>query len=64
MHAGPQLLFAASRHKFWVIGGNNFVKKTVQKCFKCCRFSGKIRQQIIGDLLEQRFHADFPSQVY
>lgn len=60
MHAGPQLLLATSRHKFWVIGGRNLARKTVHKCIKCCRFSGKIRQPIMGDLPEQRFHTDFP----
>lgn len=60
MHAGPQLLLATSRHKFWVIGGRSLARKTVHGCVKCCRFSGKTNQPIMGNLPEQRLHADFP----
>ncbi|XP_045498174.1 uncharacterized protein LOC123696164 isoform X2 [Colias croceus] len=60
MHAGPQLLLATLRHKFWVIGGRNLARKTVQRCIKCCRFSGRIIQPIMGNLPEQRLHAEFP----
>ncbi|XP_063388444.1 uncharacterized protein LOC134674335 isoform X2 [Cydia fagiglandana] len=60
LHGGPQLLLANSRHKIWVIGGRNLARKTVQKCIKCCRFSGKPRQPRMGDLPEPRIHAEYP----
>ncbi|KAL0881752.1 hypothetical protein ABMA27_001541 [Loxostege sticticalis] len=60
LHAGPQLLLATSRHKVWVLGGRNLARKIVHDCIKCCRFSGKVKQPIMGNLPEQRLHADYP----
>lgn len=60
MHCGPQLLLSITRHKFWIIGGRNLARKTVHRCVKCCRFSGKTHQPIMGNLPKQRLYADFP----
>ncbi|KAL0881931.1 hypothetical protein ABMA27_001690 [Loxostege sticticalis] len=60
LHAGPQLLLATIRHKFWILGGRNLARKVVHGCTKCCRFSGKVKQPIMGNLPPQRLHADFP----
>lgn len=60
MHAGPQLILSTSRHKFWIISGRNLARKVVHSCIKCCRFSGKVRQPIMGNLPKERLHAEFP----
>lgn len=60
MHAGPQLLLSNIRHKFWALNGRNLSRKTVHNCVTCCRFSGRITQPIMGNLPEQRLHADYP----
>lgn len=60
LHAGPQLLLATIRHKYWPIGGRNLARKTVHNCITCCRFAGKIVQPIMGNLPEQRVHIDYP----
>lgn len=60
LHAGPQLLLATLRHKFWIINGRNLTRKITHDCVKCCRFSGKTYQPIMGNLPEPRLHAEFP----
>ncbi|XP_073964467.1 uncharacterized protein [Choristoneura fumiferana] len=60
LHAGPQLLLATIRHKYWPIGGRNLARKTVHNCITCCRFAGKSVQPIMGNLPEQRVHIDYP----
>lgn len=60
IHGGPQLLTASTRHKYWTIGARNLSRKIVHNCVKCCRFSGKSIQPIMGNLPEQRLHADYP----
>lgn len=60
LHAGPQLLLATLRHKFWIINGRNLARKTTHDCIKCCRFSGKTYQPIMGNLPEPRLHGGFP----
>lgn len=60
MHAGPQLLLSTTRHKMWVIGGRNLARKLFRNCITCCRFSGRTKQPIMGNLPEQRLHAEYP----
>lgn len=59
MHAGPQLLLANLRHKYWAIGGRSLARKTTHDCITCCRFSGHSPQPIMGNLPEERLHAEF-----
>lgn len=60
MHAGPQLLLSTLRHKFWIIGGRNLVRKITHECHKCCRFAGRTNQPIMADLPKERLHSQFP----
>lgn len=60
MHAGPLLLLATVRHKYWAIGGRNLAKKVVHSCVKCCRFNEKIIQPVMGNLPKQRIELEFP----
>lgn len=60
LHAGPQLLLATLRHKYWIINGRNLTRKVTHACIKCCRFSGRTFQPIMGNLPEERLHAEYP----
>lgn len=59
LHAGPQLLLSHIRQAFWPISGRNLARKTTQSCVTCKRFKGKIITPIMGQLPEQRLHANF-----
>ncbi|XP_055590511.1 uncharacterized protein LOC129758539 [Uranotaenia lowii] len=50
MHAGPQLLLASVRQKFWPLGGRSVAKQIVHKCIKCFRSRPTPIQQLMGDL--------------
>lgn len=62
MHAGSQLMLAMLRQRFWIIGGRNLTRKIARTCVTCCRFNSKGIQPIMGDLPNERLHADFPFQ--
>lgn len=54
LHAGPQLLLASLRDRYWFISGRNLAKKIVHKCIRCFRFNAKNVQAIMGDLPKAR----------
>lgn len=60
LHAGPQLLLASIRHKYWAIGGRNLARKTVHSCITCVRFSGKAIQPQMANLPKQRIQGEYP----
>lgn len=59
-HAGPQLLLANIRQSYWVLGGRNLSKKTVNLCTKCNRFKAQAVQPIMGQLPATRTQLEFP----
>ncbi|XP_055632364.1 uncharacterized protein LOC129772870 [Toxorhynchites rutilus septentrionalis] len=50
LHAGPQLMLATIRQKFWIIGGRNLVRRTYHQCHTCFRNKPVLVQQSIADL--------------
>lgn len=50
LHAGPQLLLAVIRTRFWILSGRDAVRKFVKCCIKCFRASPSSANQIMGDL--------------
>ncbi|XP_022829237.1 uncharacterized protein LOC111358355 [Spodoptera litura] len=60
LHAGPQLLLATLRHKYWIVNGRNLCRKITRDCICCLRFAGKTYQPIMGNLPLQRLQADYP----
>lgn len=60
MHAGPQLLLATLRHKFWTIGGRSLARKITRECVTCCRFAGRSIQPIMANLPKERVESDYP----
>jgi hypothetical protein len=50
LHAGPQLLIASLRQRYWIIGARNIVRDFVRKCVVCCRHRASVTQQMMGSL--------------
>ncbi|GFW55679.1 integrase catalytic domain-containing protein [Trichonephila clavipes] len=61
LHAGPQLLQAALREKFWILSARDAVRRVVRICISCFRNRPKFAEQIMGDLPESRV---CPSSVF
>ncbi|GFY54262.1 integrase catalytic domain-containing protein [Trichonephila inaurata madagascariensis] len=61
LHAGPQLLQAALREKFWILSARDAVRRVVRRCNPCFRNRPRFTEQIMGDLLESRV---CPSSVF
>lgn len=63
LHAGPQLLLASMREKFWPIGGRYIAKNTVRQCIKCFRHNAKSPDVIMGNLPSHRVQPKPPFDV-
>ncbi|GFV15973.1 integrase catalytic domain-containing protein [Trichonephila clavipes] len=61
LHAGPQLLQAALREKFWILSARDSVRRVVRRYISCFRNRPKFAEQIMGDLPESRV---CPSSVF
>ncbi|GFW07384.1 integrase catalytic domain-containing protein [Trichonephila clavipes] len=61
LHAGPQLLQAALREKFWIISARDAVRRVVRRCISCFKNRPRFAEQIMGDLPESRV---CPSSVF
>ena len=54
LHAGPQLLLAAIRQMYWIVGARDLIRRFVHKCVTCRRQRAETLQQIMGSLLTDR----------
>ena len=63
LHAGPQLLLASTRERYWPIGGRNLAKQIVRKCIKCFRVTPRAINPLMGQLPEVRTMQSFPFEV-
>ncbi|GFX16528.1 integrase catalytic domain-containing protein [Trichonephila clavipes] len=61
LHAGPQLLQASLREKFWILSTRDAVRRVVKRCISCFRNRPRLAEQIMGDLPESRV---CPSSVF
>ena len=50
LHAGPQLLLATLRQKFWILGGRNLAKSVFHHCHTCFLSKPTLVQQSTADL--------------
>ncbi|XP_055600806.1 uncharacterized protein LOC129749761 [Uranotaenia lowii] len=50
LHAGPQLLLATVRLKFWPLGGRGVARQVVQKCHTCFKARPTPIQQFMAEL--------------
>ncbi|XP_058817789.1 uncharacterized protein LOC131681097 [Topomyia yanbarensis] len=63
LHAGPQLLLATLRQKFWILGGRNLVKSVFHRCHTCFRSKPTLVQQSTADLPASRVSPTRPFSV-
>ncbi|XP_055902292.1 uncharacterized protein LOC129938643 [Eupeodes corollae] len=49
-HAGPQMVLAAVRNRYWPIGGLQLTRTIVSKCIWCFRMHSKLISQFMGSL--------------
>lgn len=55
LHAGPQLLLANLRERYWILSARNLVRKIVHDCLKCFKVKPEVNvKYLISDLPEQR----------
>jgi hypothetical protein len=50
LHAGPQLLLAVVRQRFWPLGGRNVARRVIHQCVRCFRAKPNHIEQQMGDL--------------
>ncbi|XP_055588837.1 uncharacterized protein LOC129741155 [Uranotaenia lowii] len=60
LHAGPRLTIEALRQKFWIVRGQNIVKKVIRQCTKCFRRNPKILSQPVSELPVCRVEQNYP----
>jgi len=53
-HAGPQLLMASLREKYWIPRIRDVVKTVIRHCLTCYKFKVKASQQLMGQLPSTR----------
>ena len=53
-HAGPQLLIASPREKYWIPRLKNLVKTVIHQCLTFYRFKAQATQQLMGELPSTR----------
>ncbi|XP_052567192.1 uncharacterized protein LOC128093655 [Culex pipiens pallens] len=63
LHAGPQLMLATIRQKFWIIGGRNLVRQTYHLCKECFQNKPTLVKQSIADLPTSRVTPTRPFAV-
>ena len=57
LHAGPTLLLATLRQRYWIIRGRQAIRSVIHNCVKCIRHRGATLGQIMGDLPKYRVQA-------
>ncbi|XP_062541502.1 uncharacterized protein LOC134209540 [Armigeres subalbatus] len=60
LHAGPQLLLASVRLKYWPLGGRNLARQLVHNCLRCYRSKPSTVKQFMGDLPATRVTVSRP----
>jgi len=59
-HAGPQLLTASLRDKYWIPRIRNLVKTIIHHCLTCYKFKAQATQQLMGELPSHRVQPSRP----
>uniref|UniRef100_A0AAG5DVF4 Integrase catalytic domain-containing protein n=1 Tax=Anopheles atroparvus TaxID=41427 RepID=A0AAG5DVF4_ANOAO len=63
LHAGPQLLLATLRNKFWILGGRSLCKTVFHRCVKCFKVKPTLVKQSVADLPTSRVSPSRPFSV-
>lgn len=56
LHAGPQLLLANIRERFWPLAGRNLARKITRNCVRCFRSKPTTVNPLMGDLPSKRIN--------
>jgi len=59
-HAGPQLLTASLREKYWIPRIRNLVKSVINQCLTCYKLKAQATQQLMGELPPPRVQPSRP----
>ncbi|XP_059086776.1 uncharacterized protein LOC131883340 [Tigriopus californicus] len=59
-HLGKESVLAKLRDNWWVIGAVPLVKKILRECVQCKKYHGRVIDQLMSDLPEDRLRADQP----
>jgi hypothetical protein len=59
-HAGPQLLTASLREKYWIPRIRNLVKSVIHQWLTCYNFNAQTTQQLMGELPPARVQPSRP----
>ena len=59
-HAGPQLLTASLREKYWIPRIRNLVNSVIHQCLTCYKFKAQATQQLMGELPPPRVQYSRP----
>jgi len=59
-HAGPQLLIASLRERYWIPRMRNLVKTVIHQCITCYRFKAQATQHLLGELPSTRIQPSRP----
>ncbi|XP_055614859.1 uncharacterized protein LOC129761171 [Toxorhynchites rutilus septentrionalis] len=60
LHAGPQLLLATVRQRYWPLGGRNLAREVYHNCNRYARLKPKQIQQFMADLPAARVNVARP----
>lgn len=63
LHAGPSLLLATLRQKYWILGGRNLAKSIYHQCHTCFKSKPTLVQQSTADLPVSRVSPTRPFAV-
>ncbi|XP_039509456.1 uncharacterized protein LOC120464180 [Pimephales promelas] len=59
-HCGRNYMLSTLRQKFWIPQANSAIRKLIHKCSVCRRFNGRIGEQKMASLPEDRLLPDKP----
>ncbi|KAJ8390517.1 hypothetical protein AAFF_G00103140 [Aldrovandia affinis] len=59
-HAGRSYVLAQLRRKYWIPQANSAIRKLLNKCVVCRRVTGKVGEQKMANLPEDRLLPDKP----
>lgn len=54
LHGGPTAVEGFVKEKFWIVGLRQTIKSQLKKCIVCTRHTGKVMQQLMGQLPRSR----------
>ncbi|XP_055714743.1 uncharacterized protein LOC129808863 [Phlebotomus papatasi] len=63
MHAGPQLLLATLRQRYWPLGGRNLTRRVTRSCVVCWKKRPLMLERRMGDLPQGRIEHVVPFKV-